>query len=173
MFVINMGIKDLSAYLDKVWEVYGSVNQPIIALPDRSPEPTWAYVIAIKDNKKMQIFIYLFREQSREGVFYTYESGAVELVNAKGVFNEALDFTGSMGFIMEKIELGDTEEQKAGVLKTIPAFLSDLSTYKLPSTGNELVLEAVYEDGNVADKTYENLNNKGGKQWLARLLSLF
>lgn len=173
MFIINNNIKDLSLYIDKVWEIYGSVNQPIIALPEKSPEPTWAYVIAIRDNKRMNIFIYLFREQSREGVFYTYEDGEVELVKAKSIFNEALDFTGSMGFIMEKIELGDTDEQKAGVLKTVPAFFSDLSKFKLSSIGNELVLDTVLEDVNVEGKTYEIYNTKGGKKWLARLLSLF
>ncbi len=177
MFISNESVKDLASFLDTVWEVYGSVNQPVIALPDKSPEPTWAYVIAIKKDKKMQIFIYLFREQSREGVFYTNEDGDVELVNAKAVFNEALDFTGSMGFIMEKTELGDTNEQREAIVKTIPAFLSDLKAYKPPTSGDELVLDAVYEETD-ADKlkgtsTGGILKNKGGKQWLAKVLSLF
>lgn len=173
MFVINSSIKNLVNYINAVWEVYGSVNQPIIALPDRSPEPTWAYVIAIKEGKNMQIFVYLFREQSREGVFYTYEGGKVELVNAKAVFNEALDFTGSMGFIMEKVELGETEAQRIEIVKNIPAFLTDLSTYKLPSTGSELILDNIYESPATDTKESEILKTKGGKQWLAKVLSLF
>ncbi len=177
MFISNESIKDLSSSIDAVWEVHGSVNQPVIALPDRSPEPTWAYVIAIKKDKKMQIFVYLFREQSREGVFYTNERGEVELVNAKAIFNEALDFTGSMGFIMERMELGDTNEQREAIIKTIPAFLSDLKAYKPPSSGDEVVLDSVYEE---ADRNNTNvkltdgtMENKGGKQWLAKVLSLF
>lgn len=177
MFISNESIKDLSSSLDAVWEVYGSVNQPVIALPDKSPEPTWAYVIAIKKNKKMQIFIYLFREQSREGVFYTNEEGDAELVNAKAVFNEALDFTGSMGFIMEKVEIGDTNEQREAIVKSIPAFLSDLKAYKPSSGGDELVLDAVYEETDAEKRTGKSvdevLKNKGGKQWLAKVLSMF
>ncbi|MCL4479032.1 MAG: hypothetical protein M1381_08055 [Deltaproteobacteria bacterium] len=177
MFIGNESVKNLSSSLDAVWEVHGSVNQPVIALPDKSPEPTWAHVIAIKKDKKMQIVIYLFREQSREGVFYTNEGGDVELIHAKAVFNEALDFTGSMGFIMEKVELGDTNEQREAVLKSIPAFLSDLKTYKPPASGDELVLDAVYEETdmhNLQGKAEDGvLRNKGGKQWLARILSLF
>jgi len=173
MFIMNNSIKNLANYINSVWEVYGSVNQPIIALPDKSPEPTWAYVIAIKEGKRMQIFIYLFREQSKEGVFYTYEGGVVELVNAKAVFNEALDFTGSMGFIMEKVELGDTDEQKAEIVKNIPAFLTDLTTYKLPSAGDELILDTEYKSPEMDAKESEVLKIKGGNQWLAKVLSLF
>ncbi len=177
MFISNTSITDLSAAMNTVWEIHASVNQPIIALPDKSPEPTWAYVIAIKKEKKMQVYIYLFREQSREGVFYTNEGGDTELINAKAVFNEALDFTGSMGFIMERVELGDTDEQREAAIKTIPAFLADLKEYKPPASGDELVLETVYDEppAEHADGagTDELVKRKGGKQWLARVLSLF
>lgn len=175
MFISSESIQNLASLIPAVWEIYGSVNQPVIALPDKSPEPTWAYVVAIKTGKKMQIYIYLFREQSREGVFYVYEQGDVELVNAKSVFNEALDFTGSMGFIMERIELGDAREQKEETIKSIPAFMADLKMYRSSSAGDELVLDTVYEGEQSADdkSSDETLKNKGGKQWFAKILSLF
>ncbi len=177
MFISNASIKNLASFVNKVWEIHGSVNQPVIALPDKSPEPTWAYVIAIKRDKKMQIYIYLFREQSREGVFYTNETGDVELVNAKAVFNDALDFTGSMGFIMERIELGESPGQREEIVKTIPVFMEDLKMYKGTPTGDELMLDTVYEetgaDHSPVKASEEAVNNKGGKQWLAKILSLF
>lgn len=178
MFVSNESMTNLAPFMDSVWEIYGSVNQPVIALPDKAPEPTWAYVIAIKKERKMQIYIYLFREQSREGVFYTNETGDVELTNAKAVFNEALDFTGSMGFIMERSELGESPESRVETIKTIPAFLADLKTYKGTQTGDELMLDTVYEDQGASDtagKEPEEMmkNKEGGKPWLAKLLSSF
>ncbi len=177
MFISNTSVKDLSSVITAVWEIYGSVNKPIIALPDKSPEPTWAYVIAIKKEKKMQIYIYLFREQSREGVFYSNEGGDAELINAKAVFNDALDFTGSMGFIMERVELGDTDDQREAAIKAIPAFLTDLKEYRLPASGDELVLETVYDEPPgekaVSAGTDDDVKKKGGRQWLARVLSLF
>lgn len=175
MFINSDSIQNLASQIAEVWEIYGSVNQPVIALPDKLPEPTWANVIAIKKGKKMQIYIYLFREQSREGVFYINELGEVELVNAKAVFNEALDFTGSMGFIMERIELGDAQEQKEGTIKSIPAFMADLKMYKGSATGDELVLDTVYEgEEKTGDKaSEEKVTDKGEKQWFAKILSLF
>jgi hypothetical protein len=175
MFISSESIQNLTSVIPEVWEIYASVNQPVIALPEKSPEPTWAYVIAIKTGKKMKIYIYLFREQSREGVFYIYEQGDIELVNAKAVFNEALDFTGSMGFIMERVELGDTQEQKEEAIKSIPAFMTDLKMYRSSSTGDELVLDTVYEAEQSADEksSDKTLKNNGGRQWFAKILSLF
>ncbi len=175
MFICNESIQNLSSSVSDVWEIYNSVNQPNIALPGKSPEPTWAYVIAVKKNKKMQIYIYLFREQSKEGVFYTYEKGELDLVDAKAVFDEALDFTGSMGFIMEKVELADAPETRKEAIKSMPAFLSDLKTYKSAQESDELLLDAVYEDGEHSETESQDkyLNNKGDKQWFAKILSLF
>ncbi|MCL4558255.1 MAG: hypothetical protein M1491_06455 [Deltaproteobacteria bacterium] len=175
MFISSDSVRNLVPFIPDVWEIHSSVNKPVIALPDRPPESTWAYVIAIKKDKKMQVFIYLFREQSREGVFYTYDQGEVELMNAKAVFNEALDFTGSMGFIMERVELSDVKGQREEAIKSVPAFMADLKLYKGSSEVDELVLDSVYEGGEGAQggAAEEVLKIKGGKQWSARILSLF
>lgn len=173
MFISSDSVRNLVPFISDVWEIHSSVNKPVIALPDKAPESTWAYVIAIKKEKKMQVFIYLFREQSREGFFYVNDQGEIELAHAKAVFNEALDFTGSMGFIMERIELSDVKEQREKTIQSIPAFMADLKLYKGGSEVDALVLDSMYE-GTTHDVSREEiLKIKGGKQWSAKILSLF
>ncbi len=175
MFINDDSIKNLTPSAASVWEIYGSVNQPIIALPDRPPEPTWAYVIALKDDERIRVYIHLFREQNREGVFYISGDGDVEFIDAEFIFNEALDFTGSMGFIMEKIELGDTAEQREERIKAVPAFMTDLKDYKPHAEDRE----AVPAGGETTADTHDTaptdgiMKDRGGKQWLASILSLF
>ncbi|MCL4478877.1 MAG: hypothetical protein M1381_07245 [Deltaproteobacteria bacterium] len=179
MFLSDVTIKYIKETVDEVWEIYRSVNQPNIALPDRSPEPTWAFVIALKKDKKMRVYIYLFQEAGRQGFFYTYEDGDVELIKAKNVFNEALDFTGSMGFIMEKTELGVSKEEREKLIKAIPAFMQDTKAYKGSTDEEEVLLESIiYDDGtehSVPDENYKEgqKNISGGNQWFAKILSAF
>lgn len=102
MFERNKRLSSISASVDSLYEIYSSINTPLVAVEENPTEQTRCFIVVLRDKKnRYNFYIYLRLLNSEKGVFYVKE-GVVE-ENFSEVKNAAFDFAESMGFLMERV----------------------------------------------------------------------
>ena len=116
MFEIDSTQYFIPAKPEEVTEIYYSVNTILVAPAEHSAEPTKAYIISIKyeNISAFVVYIYLYLLDSGRGVIYRREEGFVSSQEYEQVIEEAFHFLESMGFILDKIDLGSLSPVEKG-----------------------------------------------------------
>ncbi len=124
MFSIDPARTYLTAKREQIVAILESVNQPIVAIPGRSPEPLQVYVCGLRNpNATFSIYIYLWLVQSKAPVVYTFEEAQFPLERYRDAESEALHFVESMGFMVENLNFRtQSAEAQAEILARLPAF---------------------------------------------------
>jgi len=157
MFVQSKEKTWIEAKIDEVVYLSGSVNRPVVVLPDYSPEPAQAYVCIVRRDKGYEVYVYLHLIHSNVPILYVWDAGAVPKELVPDVRRSALEFTESMGFMMSDYRWRELKPQeKQEVYNSVPIFFQDISSFKEeveeemleiePAEEEELVVEPVEEE---------------------------
>jgi len=122
MFDFNKNITVLKPKTEEIFEIFSSINAPLVAVAEFPTEPSRAYIITIKNKRKLcDFYIYLNMLNSNRGIFYTLSSISDEHYSATKL--SAFDFVESMGFLMERTySQADGIDKAKESLKTMPMF---------------------------------------------------
>ena len=161
-FILDMFVQSkekawIEAKIDEVVYLSGSVNRPVVVLPDYSPEPAQAYVCIVRRDKGYEVYVYLHLIHSNVPILYVWDAGAVPKELVPDVRRSALEFTESMGFMMSDYRWRELKPQeKQEVYNSVPIFFQDISSFKEeveeemleiePAEEEELVVEPVEEE---------------------------
>jgi len=143
-----------------------SINRPAVAPPKQSPESSQAYICSIRKREGFYVYIYLHLMSSNTGLLYRWSEGAVKSDQVATLQHNALEFTESMGFMMDDLRFSELPpEQKGEVFSQAPVFHQDISFLKPPDesvselevvepeetegSADELDIETVEETENV------------------------
>jgi len=139
-----------------------SINRPAVAPPKRSPESAQAYICSIRKREGFYVYIYLHLMSSNTGLLYRWSKGAVRNEMVPALQQNAMEFTESMGFMMDDLRFSELPpEQQGEVFSQTPIFHQDISFLKPPDesvseievieteetegSADELIIEAVEE----------------------------
>lgn len=133
MFNPNNSIQLLDPLERKVHALHTCINQPTVSLEGAPAAPTFAFICGVwtKDKKAIEAFIMLFQPKNNLAVFYQHETGPVNEDDYWQVENDALNFTDSMGFMMDNLfysELSDVQQHE--VLFNFPPFMANRKLYQ-------------------------------------------
>jgi hypothetical protein len=132
MFQVNSDITVLDPKARKVHTIMSCINQPPVALRQGQSKPTFAYVCTMwtADESALEVFVLLFQPETEIADFYTHQDGSVPLEWVEDIEKDALDFTESMGFMMDNLNIGDVPlENQWQTIATLPPFMTDRSKH--------------------------------------------
>jgi hypothetical protein len=131
---------------EEVLDVYNSINRSMVVVPSREPEKAQAFIASVYKENLYHAYIYLYLSVSNEGLLYRWSEGGVQGDRLNGVYQAALEFTESMGFMMDDMRYRDkTPEEKAHVFAEVPLFHEDISFMKEHQPEDEDMDELVIE----------------------------
>lgn len=124
MFVQLPGQKSLGIRPDQVVAVIESINTPNIAIPGMSTEPVAAYIVGIRLlSGNFTVAIYLHLLHSNTACIYAADPLEVPLEGYSDLEAEAIQFTESMGFMLDNLNFrAQPPEQIARLIETLPLF---------------------------------------------------
>ncbi|MHB1846849.1 MAG: hypothetical protein ACYCWW_18670 [Deltaproteobacteria bacterium] len=124
MFSIDPKLSHLSAKREQIVAILESVNQPIVAIPGKAPQPVQAHVCGLRNpNATFSIYIYLLLAQTNDQVVYVYSDPQFPLEHYRDAEAEALQFVESMGFMVENLNFRtQPPEAQEEILARVPAF---------------------------------------------------
>lgn len=123
MYSIDERLRGLPAVKDQVVQLYQSLNQPHLAIPNRKAGPASATVLGLRGPSGFAVFVYLYMPQSGESAVYVPSNGTVAAELFQGEEAEALGFVESMGFIMDNLNFrGRPPDEQETMIRTLPVF---------------------------------------------------
>lgn len=127
MFERNVKLTSLSPQVESLFEIYSSINTPLVAVEENPTEQTRGFIIVLSKKKgEFDFYIFLHLLNSNKGVFYVAEN--IREKDYSETKNNAFNFVESMGFLMERVF--SIEEGKARAeecIKTFPMFFNNMS----------------------------------------------
>jgi len=159
MFELDSRQSWVEAQPQEVVYLATSINRPAVAPPARAPESAQAYICSLRKREGVYVFIYLHLMSSNSGLLYRWSKGAVRNEMVPALQQNAMEFTESMGFMMDDLRFSELPpEQQGEVFSQTPVFHQDISFLKPPDesvseievietedSADELVIEAVEE----------------------------
>ncbi len=125
MFERNRKLTSLSPSVEELFEIYSSINTPLVAVEENPTEQTRGFIVILSPRKnEYDFYIFLHLLNSNKGIFYVAEK--VSKNDYSETKNEAFNFVESMGFLMERvfsIEEGASKAEE--YLKSLPMFLNN------------------------------------------------
>ncbi len=154
MFELDPQNSHVETSPERVIDIYTSINRSSVAPPDRVPEHAQGYIATVFKDGSYEVLVYLHLTSSNEGLLYRWDEGAAPADQVNVLFQSALEFTESMGFMMDDMHYRDmSPEDKAQIFEQVPMFHADLSRFKQqeeeeePSEdAEELVIEPVDQE---------------------------
>lgn len=123
MYTIDERLKGLPAVKEQVVQLYQSLNQPHLAVPNRSAGPATAYVLGLRGPSGFAVFVYLYLSEAGECAVYVPSNGTVPADKYQSEEAEALGFVESMGFIMDNLNFrGRPPDEQETIIRTAPVF---------------------------------------------------
>lgn len=123
MYSIDERLRGLPAVRDQVVQLYQSLNQPHLAIPNRRAGPASATVLGLRGPSGFAVFVYLYMPQSGESAVYVPSNGTVPAEQFQGEEAEALGFVESMGFIMDNLNFrGRPADEQDSMIRAMPVF---------------------------------------------------
>lgn len=160
MFELDPDLTYVNTVPDHVFDIYTSINRPTVAPPGRTPEPAQSYVATVFNQGKYDVFIYLYMSASNQGLLYRWSEGPVPGDRVPELYQSAIEFNESMGFMMDDLHYRDkSPEEKGQAFAELPMFHADLSFMKSESgeeDSEELVIESIEEEP--AEEEAEEIN---------------
>jgi len=131
---------------EEVLDVYNSINRSMVVVPSREPEKAQAFIASVYKENLYHAYIYLYLSVTNEGLLYRWSEGGVPGDQLNGIYQAALEFTESMGFMMDDMRYRDkAPEEKAHVFAEVPLFHEDISFMKAHQLEEEDVGDLVIE----------------------------
>ncbi len=135
MYSIDERLRGLPAVKDQVVQLYQSLNQPHLAIPNRKAGPASAFVLGLRGPSGFAVFVYLYMPQSGESAVYVPSNGTVPAEQFQGEEAEALGFVESMGFIMDNLNFrGRPADEQETLIRTMPVFQREAPAASQPSS---------------------------------------
>lgn len=107
---------------DAVLEVFSAVNQPQIAAEGVDAQEAQAYICSGHHQGAFQVYIYLHMRASNIALVYAWDEPVTKAIYTD-VRNDALQFTESMGFMMEDLSVRRLDPvERARLLSRLPIF---------------------------------------------------
>lgn len=126
MYSIDERLRGLPAVKDQVVQLYQSLNQPHLAIPNRKAGPASAFVLGLRGPSGFAVFVYLYMPQSGESAVYVPSNGTVPAEQFQSEEAEALGFVESMGFIMDNLNFrGRPADEQETLIRTAAVFQRD------------------------------------------------
>lgn len=131
-----------------------SVNRPVVAPPEGSPEAAQSYICITKETQGFYVYIYLHLLSSNVGLLYRWDEGAVQRDMVANLQQNAIEFTESMGFMMSDLRYRELDQAgKKELFENTPLFFKDLSKFRTSEPEEiasvepeELIIEPVKEE---------------------------
>jgi hypothetical protein len=123
MFERNRKLTSLSPSVESLFEIYSSINTPLVAVEENPTEQTRGYIVIITNKRdEYDFYIFLHLLNSNRGIFYVAEK--INKKDYSETKNNAFNFLESMGFLMERVfSLEEGEAKAEEHIKTLPMFL--------------------------------------------------
>jgi len=170
MFELDSQRTHVNTSPEMVVDIYTSINQSTVAPPGRTPEPAQAYIATVYESGAYSVYIFLHLTRSNQGLLYAWSEGGAPPDKVNDIFQSALEFTESMGFMMDDMRYRDkSAEEKAQTFQDVPMFFADLAPFRgqmeqgeeeSPAEG-DLVIESLEEGPEVEDAQELNLDALG------------
>ncbi len=137
---------------EEVIDIHSSINRAMIAPEGRSTEPAQAFIASIYKEGAYEVYIFLHLTNLNEGILYSWDEGAAPAEQIPGIYRAALEFTESMGFMMDDLKYrGKGPEEKVETFEEVPMFHADLSRFQEEAEEeedeSELLIESLEDEG--------------------------
>lgn len=126
VFERNRKLTSLSPQVESLFEIYSSINTPLVAVEENPTEQTRGYIVVLSHKKnEFDFYIFLHLLNSNIGIFYVAEK--INGNNYSETKNDAFNFVESMGFLMERVfSLEEGTARAEECIKTLPMFLKNM-----------------------------------------------
>src|SRR5262245_17156160 len=133
MFHPQPTIKIIDPHQRKVYTLLTSINQPSVAIAEAPAAPAFAFIFGIwtPDESGLECYVMLYQPKRDIGLFYLHEYGGVSLENYPMLETEALQFTDSMGFMMDNLNYADQSQvTQLEMVHNFPPFMPNRKLYQ-------------------------------------------
>lgn len=140
-----------------------SFNEPVVAAPRHSAQPTRAYICTFKEDEGLSVYIYLYLTIDKVGLIYKYTE-EIPSEGSQDAEDEAVLFAEDMGFMIDDIKFDELDtSQQDKLLAMIPMFISN--TPDIPKEDAEEIVEAVLDEPiETAEKVKEDAVREEAKK---------
>jgi len=123
MFEISKDKSYVAAEREQVARLIMSFNEPMVAPSRHSAQPTQAYICTLKEGEGFSVYIYLYLTIEKIGIIYEYTDKITDTKSLRTAEDEALQFTETMGFIVDDLNFEYLEiSEQNKLLASIPLF---------------------------------------------------
>ncbi len=103
----------------EIVELYSSLGSKHIAPEGATAEPCDAYIFAIKEGAATNVYVALYLALSGKGLVYLPEKQPQDQASYGTTIGDAVVFLESLGFMMDRAELGGTAENRKAALSRV------------------------------------------------------
>lgn len=156
MFERNRKLTSLSPQVESLFEIYSSINTPLVAVEENPTEQTRGFIIVFSHKKnEFDFYIFLYLLNSNKGIFYLAEK--IKEKNYSETKNNAFNFLESMGFLMERVfSLEEGTARAEECIRTLPMFLNNM--------GGQSAEEVIKLEDEEVVEIKENANQESDKK---------
>ena len=121
MFDLNQKLNRLDISAQKVLRLKRSLGDVQIALPGQKSQMASAYICAFSTGKGARVAIALQLRDDFKLIYYLNDGGEISSANAGKILNQAMDFTESLGFMMNDLDIHKMDhDEKETFWETLP-----------------------------------------------------
>lgn len=157
MFERDKKLTSLFPQVESLFEIYSSINTPLVAVEENPTEQTRGFIIVLSDRKnEFNFYIFLHLLSSNKGIFYVAER--IKEKDYSETKNNVFNFVESMGFLMERVfSLEEGAERAEECIKTLPMFFNNMGkgTEEVIKLDDEEIVEIKDEAIQESDKKNE------------------
>ncbi len=133
MFNIDPRIRGIPAGRDQVVALFQSINAPNLAVPGKQAGPAQAFVVGVRGQGGLAVFVYLYLAESQDCAVYAPRKRNLTPEAYRTEEAEAMAFVESMGFMMDNMNYpGLSADDKDQMIKTLPVFQKDPKLVQAP-----------------------------------------
>lgn len=121
MFRWHKEMSRLDIPAQRVLRLERSLSDVQVALPGLPAQETTAYLCGFASGQGIRVAVVLYLKQTAYLAFYLNEDGEVEKREAARVYNQALDFAESMGFMFGDLDIHlCSDEERIALWRSLP-----------------------------------------------------
>jgi hypothetical protein len=121
MFELSEKLNRLDIPASKVLRLHRSLGDVQIALPGQHSQMATAYICAFSVGKGARVVIGLHLKDDFKVIYYLNAGGEISSANAGSVLNQAIDFSETLGFMMNDVDIHKLgAEEKSSLWETMP-----------------------------------------------------
>lgn len=121
MFELNQKLNRLDIPAQQVLRLKRSLGDVQIALPGQQSQMATAYICAFSAGKGARVAIALHLHDDYKLIYYLNDGGEILSSNAGKILNQALDFSESLGFMMNDLDIHQMSgDEKKSFWESLP-----------------------------------------------------